>query len=103
MINRTNISTIARVAQGNTLLIGGYTRENTHRHNDKIPLLGDIPLAGRLFQFESVKTEKWSGFFVAAPYSATGFFSDTEITGHIPFNYKNKQGIKMIQKLKQDY
>ena len=64
MINRTNISTIARVAQGNTLLIGGYTRENTHRHNDKIPLLGDIPLAGRLFQFESVKTEKWSGFLL---------------------------------------
>lgn len=104
VINRTNISTIARVAQGNTLLIGGYTRENTHRHNDKIPLLGDIPLAGRLFQFESVKTEKMVRLFLLQPrILQQDFFSDTEITGHIPFNYKNKQGIKMIQKLKQDY
>lgn len=104
VINRTNISTIARVAQGNTLLIGGYTRENTHRHNDKIPLLGDIPLAGRLFQFESVKTEKMVRLFLLQPrILQQDFFSDTEITGHIPFNYENKQGIKMIQKLKQDY
>lgn len=104
VINRTNISTIARVAQGNTLLIGGYTRENTRRHNDKIPLLGDIPLAGRLFQFESVKTEKMVRLFLLQPrILQQDFFSDTEITGHIPFNNENKQGIKMMQKLKQDY
>lgn len=104
VINRTNISTIARVAQGNTLLIGGYTRENTHRHNDKIPLLGDIPLAGRLFQFESVKTEKMVRLFLLQPrILQQDFFSDTEITGHIPFNNENKQGIKMMQKLKRGY
>lgn len=104
VINRTNISTIARVAQGNTLLIGGYTRENTYRHHDKIPLLGDIPLAGRLFQFESVKTEKMVRLFLLQPrILQQDFFSDTEVTGHIPFNNENKQGIKLMQKLKQDY
>ena len=104
VINRTNISTIARVAQGNTLLIGGYTRENTRRHNDKIPLLGDIPLAGRLFQFESVKTEKMVRLFLLQPrILQQDFFSDTEISGHVPFNNENKQGIEMMKKLKQDY
>ena len=104
VINRTNISTIARVAQGNTLLIGGYTRENTHHHKDKVPLLGDIPLAGRLFQFESVKTEKMVRLFLLQPrILQQDFFSDTEVTGHIPFINENKQGIKMMQKLKQDY
>ncbi|MEG0278639.1 MAG: type III secretion system outer membrane ring subunit SctC [Morganella sp. (in: enterobacteria)] len=104
VINRTNISTIARVAQGNTLLIGGYTRENTQHHKDKVPLLGDIPLAGRLFQFESVKTEKMVRLFLLQPrILQQDFFSDTEVTGHIPFNNENKQGIKMMQKLKQDY
>ncbi|OBU10388.1 EscC/YscC/HrcC family type III secretion system outer membrane ring protein [Morganella psychrotolerans] len=104
VINRTNISTIARVAQGNTLLIGGYTRENTHHHKDKVPLLGDIPLAGRLFQFESVKTEKMVRLFLLQPrILQQDFFSDTEVTGHIPFSTENKQGIKMMQKLKQDY
>ncbi|WP_413483066.1 type III secretion system outer membrane ring subunit SctC [Morganella psychrotolerans] len=104
VINRTNISTIARVAQGNTLLIGGYTRENTHHHKDKVPLLGDIPLAGRLFQFESVKTEKMVRLFLLQPrILQQDFFRDTEVTGHIPFSNENKQGIKMMQKLKQDY
>ncbi len=104
VINRTNISTIARVAQGNSLLIGGYTRENTQHHKDKVPLLGDIPLAGRLFQFESVKTEKMVRLFLLQPrILQQDFFSDTEVTGHIPFNNENKQGIKMMQKLKQDY
>lgn len=104
VINRTNISTIARVAQGNTLLIGGYTRENTQHHKDKVPLLGDIPLAGRLFQFESVKTEKMVRLFLLQPrILQQDFFSDTEVTGHIPFSNENKQGIKMMQKLKQDY
>ncbi|OBU10849.1 type III secretion system outer membrane ring subunit SctC [Morganella psychrotolerans] len=87
VINRTNISTIARVAQGNTLLIGGYTRENTQHHKDKVPLLGDIPLAGRLFQFESVKTEKMVRLFLLQPrILQQDFFSDTEVTGYIPFN-----------------
>lgn len=104
VINRTNISTIARVAQGNSLLIGGYTRENTQHHKDKVPLLGDIPLAGRLFQFESVKTEKMVRLFLLQPrILQQDFFSDTEVTGHIPFSNENKQGIKMMQKLKQDY
>ncbi|WP_431739648.1 hypothetical protein [Morganella morganii] len=57
-----------------------------------------------MFQFESVKTEKMVRLFLLQPrILQQDFFSDTEITGHIPFNNENKQGIKMMQKLKRGY
>ncbi|WP_238149383.1 hypothetical protein [Arsenophonus endosymbiont of Aleurodicus floccissimus] len=34
---------MARVAQGNSLLIRGYTREDIDASESKIPLLGNIP------------------------------------------------------------
>ncbi|MGC7404915.1 type III secretion system outer membrane ring subunit SctC [Pandoraea pneumonica] len=52
-VSRTHISTIARVPQGKSLLIGGYTRDSGDTVEKKIPLLGDIPLLGRLFRYTS--------------------------------------------------
>ncbi|WP_176398997.1 type III secretion system outer membrane ring subunit SctC [Pandoraea sp. PE-S2T-3] len=52
-VSRTHISTIARVPQGKSLLIGGYTRDGGDTVEKKIPLLGDIPLLGRLFRYTS--------------------------------------------------
>lgn len=39
-VGRTNISTIARVPRGKSLLIGGYTRDESSEGEAKIPLLG---------------------------------------------------------------
>ncbi|WP_413492568.1 type III secretion system outer membrane ring subunit SctC [Morganella psychrotolerans] len=104
VVNRTNISTIARVAQGNTLLIGGYTRDNTQFHNERIPLLGDIPLLGRLFQYQSVKNEKMVRLFLLQPrILQQDFFDDVSVTGHLPFDKGNKQGLLMMENLRQDY
>ncbi|VVD64292.1 Outer membrane protein MxiD [Pandoraea iniqua] len=52
-VSRTHISTIARVPQGKSLLIGGYTRDGGDTVEKKIPLLGDIPVLGRLFRYTS--------------------------------------------------
>ncbi|WP_235846287.1 type III secretion system outer membrane ring subunit SctC [Morganella psychrotolerans] len=104
VVNRTTISTIARVAQGNTLLIGGYTRDNTQFHNERIPLLGDIPLLGRLFQFQSEKNEKMVRLFLLQPrILQQDFFDDVNITGHLPFDKSNKQGLLMMENLRGDY
>lgn len=104
VVNRTTISTIARVAQGNTLLIGGYTRDNTQFHNERIPLLGDIPLLGRLFQFQSEKNEKMVRLFLLQPrILQQDFFDDVNITGHLPFDKSNKQGLLMMENLQGDY
>jgi general secretion pathway protein D len=38
------------VADGQTIVIGGLMQEKTQKVEDKTPILGDIPLVGRLFQ-----------------------------------------------------
>ncbi len=38
------------VMDGHTAVIGGIYRRNTGRNTDQIPLLGDIPILGILFQ-----------------------------------------------------
>lgn len=43
----------AVVRDGNTLVLGAAPVERTTRFIDKVPLLGDIPLVGRLFRSES--------------------------------------------------
>jgi general secretion pathway protein D len=35
---------------GQTVAMGGLIREDVQKVNDKVPILGDIPLAGRLFR-----------------------------------------------------
>jgi general secretion pathway protein D len=48
MKSETNLT----VADGSTLVIGGLLQERVQKVEDKVPLLGDIPLAGRLFRSE---------------------------------------------------
>ena len=38
------------VWDGQTVVLGGLIREDVQKVQDKVPLLGDIPLLGRLFR-----------------------------------------------------
>jgi general secretion pathway protein D len=40
------------VWDGQTVALGGLIREDVQKVNDKVPILGDIPLAGTLFRSE---------------------------------------------------
>jgi type II secretory pathway component GspD/PulD (secretin) len=52
-ITETNsISTIVCLKDGDTLVIGGITRESVSREIGKFPLLGDLPVIGRLLRRE---------------------------------------------------
>ena len=44
------VTTGVSVWDGQTVALGGLMREDVQKVEDKIPLLGDIPLAGRLFR-----------------------------------------------------
>ena len=41
------------VHDGQTIVLGGLTKQSDTQEIDKIPFLGDIPLIGRLFQTRS--------------------------------------------------
>ena len=44
------MNTFVTVWDGQTVALGGLIREDVQKVQDKIPFLGDIPLAGRLFR-----------------------------------------------------
>ncbi len=53
-----DISTRVTIWDGATLVMGGLTREEVKKVNDKVPILGDIPLIGRLFRSEGESAQK---------------------------------------------
>jgi len=44
------VETTVSVYDGETVVMGGLMREDVQKVQDKVPILGDIPLAGRLFR-----------------------------------------------------
>ncbi len=53
-----DISTKVTIWDGATLMMGGLTREEVKNVTDKVPVLGDIPLLGRLFRSKGQTTQK---------------------------------------------
>ena len=52
------VTTSAIVWDGQTIMLGGLISEEVSRTRDKVPVLGDIPLIGRLFRSESNTSAK---------------------------------------------
>ncbi len=50
IFSRREVTTRVTLWDGATLVMGGLTREETRKVNDKVPLLGDLPAVGRLFR-----------------------------------------------------
>ena len=58
IIANRSIKTRLRVYDGDTVVMGGALEDSTTKYNDKIPMMGDVPLVGRFFQSEIEDTEK---------------------------------------------
>jgi general secretion pathway protein D len=61
---RTN----ALVKNGDSVLLGGLMQEQVNTTQNKVPLLGDIPLLGRLFRFDSVTRKKTNLLIMLTPH-----------------------------------
>ena len=51
-IDKQEIETVVEVKSGETLALGGIFQRKNSTADDRVPLLGDIPLLGRLFRHE---------------------------------------------------
>lgn len=52
------VTTKLQVVDGQTVVMGGFIRDDTQKVEDKIPLLGDLPLIGRAFRSKADRTIK---------------------------------------------
>lgn len=66
-VTRSTISTQAIIDMQQTLMIGGYRSESKTANNQKIPVLGDIPLLGGLFRSNNQVHSKRERLFMITP------------------------------------
>lgn len=62
------MSTLALARDQQTIVLGGLVRDNVIQNERKIPFLGDIPVLGWLFRFQSKQTEKLSLLIFLTPH-----------------------------------
>ena len=58
VINKAEVTTSALADDGEILILGGLIDDNRQLSETKVPFLGDIPLAGKLFQSSSRNNTK---------------------------------------------
>lgn len=58
VFNTRRITTRVLIRDGSTVVLGGLIRDDIQTINDKVPVLGDIPLLGRMFQSKAIKNTK---------------------------------------------
>ena len=67
VVQKSTIATQAVILENQSLLIGGYSSENTQDQELRIPLLSDIPVLGRLFISTQRDTNKLDRLFLITP------------------------------------
>ncbi|MFC4292318.1 type II secretion system protein GspD [Sphingorhabdus arenilitoris] len=66
-ISQREAETSASVRDGESFVIGGLTQESVLKSNSKIPILGDIPLVGKLFSYEKTLKGKTELYIFITP------------------------------------
>ena len=66
-VNRRHIENEVRVADGETVIIGGLRKKNTEDREDRIPILGDIPFFGKFFGSSKLVDKNTEMFFFITP------------------------------------
>lgn len=67
VVSEARVSTQVILMEGESLLLGGLAREETNRGVTKIPLLGDIPIVGNLFKFQTNNSKRKERLFLISP------------------------------------
>jgi type III secretion protein C len=71
-VRRGVVSTEATIRPEESLLIGGYNSVQTVKGEDKVPLLGDIPLVGALFRTQTDQLQRRERLFLIRSTVAAG-------------------------------
>jgi len=79
-VNESSVDTIARIPNGNSLLIGGFYEESESENNTKVPVLGDIPVLKFFFSSTEKFKAHTSLIFIVTPKLYEPASSDQTLT-----------------------
>ncbi len=71
VVDRSSINTQALIFEGESLLVGGITRQSNGDGATKVPTLGDLPLIGGLFRNERSSASHVERMFLITPRLVT--------------------------------
>ena len=71
-ISQREASTSVTVRDGESFVIGGLDQESELSNHSKLPLVGDVPLLGRLFDTETSTKAKTDLYIVVTPHIVHG-------------------------------
>lgn len=84
-INTRSLESTVRLRNGETIVLGGLIQESETRTENKIPLLGDIPILGNLFKSVDKKKSKGELIIYLTPKISYG-----DDFGSLYFDYASK-------------
>lgn len=84
-VSESTVEAISRIPAGQSLFLGGFYDYSSSDGNNKVPILGTIPLVGRLFSSDMKKLEQVSLVFVITPrvYDATSSGEISDMNWHV--------------------
>jgi type II secretory pathway component GspD/PulD (secretin) len=68
-VTESMVETLARVPDGNSLVVGGFYGESQTGAKTKVPILGDVPVLNFFFKSKEATKEKTSLVFIVTPKS----------------------------------
>lgn len=94
--NTREINTTVVVEDRQTLVLGGLIDESVRSTREKVPLLGDIPVLGRLFRFDSTDTVEQNLMVFLQPTILRDVDAGNEITRE-PYNEMRDQQLEYAE------
>jgi len=67
IVNEAHLVNLSRVPSGYSLILGGFVTINNSISNNKVPILGSIPLVGQAFRFKSLSRSRTNLAFIITP------------------------------------
>jgi type II secretory pathway component GspD/PulD (secretin) len=83
-ISTRDTQTTVHLRDNETLVIGGLIQENSQRTTSKIPLLGSLPLIGRIFRNDQTSSVRNELIIVVTPHIINGNATSTVPSAAIP-------------------
>lgn len=95
--NKKVIKTTVMVDDGRTIVLGGLIDENLQETQRKVPVLGDIPLLGRLFRSDSTQKTKNNLMIFLRPVILRDAAIETQVSSG-KYSYLRAQQLQMRER-----
>jgi len=89
--NKRSVESTVLVDDGQIIVLGGLVQDNVQSTQDKVPLLGDIPLLGNLFRYESRTRTKTNLMVFLRPVVLRDATASASLTGDRYEYIRNEQ------------